>query len=79
MASLKGKVQRQRSSLAISYCKPRSAQKCHSERSEESRIFIDLRSFTPFRMTVKSVFAIASGKGQRQRSSPDINFLKEAL
>src|SRR5208337_1021246 len=40
--------------------KPRSAQKCHSEQSEESRIFSDLRSFTSFRMTVKSGFAIAS-------------------
>jgi hypothetical protein len=28
--------------------KPQSAQKCHSERSEESRIFSDLRSFTSF-------------------------------
>jgi hypothetical protein len=26
---------------------------CHSERSEESRIFRGLRSFTPFRMTEK--------------------------
>jgi len=33
--------------------KPRFAQKCHSEQSEESRIFMDLRSFTSFRMTVK--------------------------
>ncbi|MGB8874226.1 MAG: hypothetical protein WCC75_12615, partial [Desulfobaccales bacterium] len=41
--------------------KPRFAQKCHSERSEESRIFNDLRSFTPLRMTVKTGFAIASG------------------
>jgi hypothetical protein len=28
---------------------------CHSERSEESRIFGRLRSFTPFRMTKKPV------------------------
>jgi hypothetical protein len=28
---------------------------CHSERSEESRISIELRSFTPFRMTEKRV------------------------
>jgi hypothetical protein len=27
--------------------------KCHSERSEESRFFNELRSFTPFRMTEK--------------------------
>jgi hypothetical protein len=40
--------------------KPQSPQKCHSERSEESSIFSDLRSFTSFRMTVKSDFAIAS-------------------
>jgi AmmeMemoRadiSam system protein B len=33
---------------------------CHSERSEESRIFNDLRSFTSFRMTIKTGFAIAS-------------------
>jgi hypothetical protein len=28
---------------------------CHSERSEESRIFRALRSFTPFRMTEKQL------------------------
>jgi len=42
--------------------KPWSAQKGHSARSEESRIFSDLRSFTPLRMTVKSGFALASRK-----------------
>ena len=42
--------------------KPWSAQKCHSARSEESRMFNDLRSFTSFRMTVKSGFVIASRK-----------------
>ncbi len=45
---------------ARSHGKPRFAHKCHSERSEESRIFLDLRSFTSFRMTVKSGFAIGS-------------------
>jgi hypothetical protein len=33
---------------------------CHSERSEESRIFNNLRSFTSFRMKIKTGFAIAS-------------------
>jgi hypothetical protein len=33
---------------------------CHSERREESRIFNNLRSFTSFRMTIKTGFAIAS-------------------
>jgi hypothetical protein len=32
---------------------PQINPKCHSERSEESRIFKELRSFTAFRMTKK--------------------------
>ncbi len=40
--------------------KPQSAQKGHSERSEESRIFSDLRSFTSFRMAMESGLATAS-------------------
>ncbi|MGD0828915.1 MAG: hypothetical protein ABSA09_12665 [Desulfobaccales bacterium] len=52
--------------------KPLSAQKCHSERSEESRIFSDLRSFTSFRMTVKSGFAIASSqKSEKKKKSKE--------
>jgi len=35
--------------------KPQFAPNCHSERSEESRIFETLRSFTAFRMTEKEV------------------------
>jgi hypothetical protein len=31
---------------------------CHSERSEESRLFNKLRSFTSFRMTRKRGFAM---------------------
>jgi len=33
----------------------------HAERSGESRIFSQLRSFTPFRMTGKIGFGIGSG------------------
>jgi hypothetical protein len=40
--------------------KPQLLKYCHSERSEESRIFNWLRSFTPFRMTDKTGFEIAS-------------------
>jgi hypothetical protein len=39
--------------------KPPVAGICHSERSEESRIFNQLRSFTALRMTIKTDFAIA--------------------
>jgi hypothetical protein len=42
--------------------KPRFLGYCHSERSEESRIFKWLRSFTPSRMTEKTGFEIASNE-----------------
>jgi hypothetical protein len=38
---------------------------CHSERSEESRIFKRLRSFTSFRMTEKNTFARGSRKSEK--------------
>jgi hypothetical protein len=40
--------------------KPRRVRQCPSERSEESRILKDLRSFAAFRMTRKIGFATAS-------------------
>jgi hypothetical protein len=40
--------------------KPQLLGYCHSERSEESRIFNWLRSFTPFRMTEKTGFEVVS-------------------
>jgi hypothetical protein len=39
--------------------KPILAVKCHSERSEESRIYNKFRSFTSFRMTEKAGIEIA--------------------
>jgi hypothetical protein len=46
---------------------------CHSERSEESRISIGLRSFTPFRMTEKRVLQEA------QKFSPIATSFKSPL
>jgi hypothetical protein len=40
--------------------KPAIDLNCHSEQSEESRTFKQLRSFTSFRMTEKNRFARAS-------------------
>ncbi|MFH1596704.1 MAG: hypothetical protein ABIG94_10110, partial [Pseudomonadota bacterium] len=48
--------------------KPHLAMQGHSERSEESRIFNNLRSFTAFRMTEKMSFAIASNQPSRTAS-----------
>ncbi len=39
--------------------KPAYKKNCHSERSEESRFFNGLRSFTSFRMTEKYGFEMA--------------------
>jgi hypothetical protein len=40
--------------------KPRFIEKCHSERSEESRLFNKLRPFASLRVTEKTSFEIAS-------------------
>ena len=42
--------------------KPASKGNCHSEQSEESRVFDTLRSFTSFRMTRKTGFEMACSR-----------------
>jgi hypothetical protein len=55
----RGQAREDRWPLLQAIAKPSFSAICHSEGREESRIFNGLRSFTTFRMTRKTGFAIA--------------------